>query len=249
MTTAELIQSTKSAFDWTRNNLGPAYDINMITDGVATFFGNPNLPVPSKFHLSVRRFSSMKTTLSMGCKTRTIDSAFPISTMRSWIHLDWCGWFSCPLLRMLGYNKCDCYIRRWKDIPLFICGGDVCTTINVCIISPWRHASFSVQEDKGILGKLSLPETQLTVGAIAAFQVHNMHHFVLGLSNTANQRTTPCIVMNGSMPTFYKTNNSVILVRAVERAQYRTHPTTVHKLTPPVERLRLVPGWYEVAQQ
>ena len=58
----------------------------------------------------------------------------------------------------------------------------------------------------------------------------------------------PC-VMNGSMNTFYKTNVSAVLVRAVERAQYRTHPTTLHKLTPPVERLRLVPGRYEVAQQ
>ena len=109
MTTAELVRSTKSAFDWTRNSLG-AYNINMVTDGVATFFGNPDLPVPSKFHLSVRRFSSTKTTLSMSCKTRTIDSAFPISTMRRWIHLDWWGWFSCHLLRMLGYNERDCYI-------------------------------------------------------------------------------------------------------------------------------------------
>lgn len=90
---------------------------------------------------------------------------------------------------------------------------------------------FSCRRTKGILDKLSQPETQLTAGAIAAFQVHNMHHFMLGLS------------------TLYKTNVSAVLVRAVERAQYRTHPTTVHKLTPPVERLRLVPGRYEVAQQ
>lgn len=94
------------------------------------------------------------------------------------------------------------------------------------------------------MGRLSQPESYLIAGAIAAFQAHNMmHRFMLGLPNNANQRTTPpgIVMLNGSVPAFYQPK--LILqrlgcsVRAVERARYFGHPTTVHKLKLFVERL------------
>ena len=44
--TALNIQSAKSGSDWTRNEL-EAYNIKIVMDEVAAFFGNPNLPPPS----------------------------------------------------------------------------------------------------------------------------------------------------------------------------------------------------------
>ena len=99
----------------------------------------------------------------------------------------------------------------------------MCSAIDACIIGPDQRIILLVQEDKRYLRQT---EPVSSSGAIAAFQAHNIHQFMLSLSNTVNQRTTPGIVKNGSMPTYYKVNVSAALVRAVGRPQCPTHPIT-----------------------
>ena len=43
---AGIVRSAKSGSDWTRNELR-AFNIQTVTDNVATFFGSPELPPPS----------------------------------------------------------------------------------------------------------------------------------------------------------------------------------------------------------
>ncbi|KAF8969914.1 hypothetical protein BDZ97DRAFT_1596519, partial [Flammula alnicola] len=43
---ANIIRSAKSGSDWTMNEL-LAYNIHVVDEDVATFFGHPNLPAPT----------------------------------------------------------------------------------------------------------------------------------------------------------------------------------------------------------
>ncbi|KIL62419.1 hypothetical protein M378DRAFT_165789 [Amanita muscaria Koide BX008] len=228
---ANLIRSPKSGSNWTRNDLR-AYNIVVVPETVATFFGNANLP-PSTINPAIFAhavypaaglpkdeclfFDFMEEAMMMppGEETAVND-------------------FVAHLLGLLGYDEPDRYIRTRKDIRLFICSANTCAKTDVCVISRTsRFPLLLVQEDKQSLEGKD-PEPQLIAMAIAAFQSCNHRLSTAGLP-TLNDAVIPGITMVGTAPTFYKVYITTALVYAVETGEYPAQATTVHKLIPPVQ--------------
>jgi hypothetical protein len=227
---AQTIRSAKSGSEWTRNELR-AYNIQVVADNVATFFGNPDLP-----RLSVRQ-------------AILVNEDYPIDGLpdkddRLFFDLMKCAMstvfaeesavddFAAHLFRMLGYDEPDRFIRQRKDIPLFMCGSRVHAKTDVCIISRNLEFILLVQEDKRYQEDTN-PEMQLIAEAIAAFQYNNLRLSRIGLP-VLHQKTIPGITMIGTTPTFYKIGVTIALIQAVETAAYPSEATIVHKLVPPV---------------
>jgi hypothetical protein len=234
---AHITRSAKSGPDWTWNELR-AYNIRIVTDNVATFFGNPDLPRPSvrqailtNEHYPINGLPDKDDRLFFDLMKHAM---LIVPEQESAVDD-----FTAHLLKMLGYDEPDRVVRQRVDIPLFICGSRVPTKTDLCVINRGLNdIVLLVQEDKRHLDQLD-PEPQLIAEAIATFQRNNMRLSRMGLP-TSNHMTIPGITIIGTAPTFFKISITTALVEAVEMGSYPDEATIVHKLVPPVPRLELL---------
>ena len=234
---AHITRAAKSGPDWTWNELG-AYNIRIVTDNVATFFGNPDLPQPSvrqailiNEHYPIDGLPDKDDRLFFDLMEHAM---LTIPEQESTVDD-----FMAHLLKLLGYDEPDCVIHQWVGIPLFICGSRVPTKADLCVVrGGLDEIVLLVQEDKRHLDQLD-PEPQLIAEAIATFQRNNMRLSRMGLP-MSNQMTIPGITVIGTAPTFFKISITSALVEAVETGSYPYEATIVHKLVPPVPRLDLL---------
>jgi hypothetical protein len=236
---ANLIRSVKAGSDWTETELC-AYNIEVVSENVATFFGNADLPPPTT---SIRPvILAYETYPAAGLPTdewddhalfRCLEKAMNItpgenSTVVAFAHL---------LLILLKYNSSEHCLQLRMDIPLYICSANTLTHTDICLVEyPTQRNVLLFQEDKRHL-EGNDPEPQLIAEAIAAFQYHNHRLSALGLP-TVNAAVIPGITMVRTAPTFYKIDVNTALVEAVELGEYPLQTTIVHKLIPPVQVLK-----------
>ena len=232
---ANLIRSVKPGSDWTKNDLR-AYNIKVVPENIAAFFGNANLPPPTISPAILAH--EMYPTAGLPTDDRLffdlLDevSAPPAESEKSAVDD-----FAVHLLRLLGYMESNRYFRTQKNIPLFMCSADTHAKADMCIMDRTSGILFLLQEDAQFLDiKGKDPEPQLIAGAIATFQSYSHRLSTLGLP-TVNTVVIPGITMFGSAPTFYKIKISRTLVEAVELGKYPTQTTIVCKLIPPVQVL------------
>ena len=233
---ANLIRSVKPGSDWTKNYLR-AYNIKVVPENVAAFFGNADLPPPTISPAILAHETYPDAGLPRDDRL-FFDLLYevmarPVESEKSSAVDD----FAVHLLRLLGYVEPNRYFRTQKNIPLFMCSADTHAKADMCIMDRTSGILFLLQEDSQFLdieGKD--PEPQLIAGAIATFQSYSHRLSTLGLP-TVNTAIIPGITMFGTAPTFYKIKISRTLVEAVELGKYPTQTTIVHKLIPPVQVL------------
>jgi hypothetical protein len=231
---ASLTRSAKSGSDWGRNDLR-AYNIKVVTQDAATFFGNPQLP-PTTISPAILNNLQHPVGVPVSREDRRffslLDAAMAIPPGEESAVDD----FAAHLLYILGYDEPDRVIRQHKDIPFYICGYHSLAKADVCVMDQTAQGILLlVQEDKRYLEQAD-PEAQLVAQAIAAFQI-NSRHLVDNMGHPALQQATiPGISMVGTVPTFYKAHITATLVDAVETGQYPPRATIIHRFRPPVVR-------------
>ena len=230
---ANIIRSPKHGRDWTKNDLR-AFNIEVVSENVATFFENADLPPPniSPSILAHETYPAAGLPTDDRLFFDLLDEVMhPCPVEKSAVDD-----FAVHLLRLLGYAEPNRYFVTQKDIPLHMCSDYTYTKPNVCVVDQTsRSVRLLLQEDEGCL-EGNDPEPQLIAGAIAAFQSHNFHLYSLGLP-TAITAVIPGITMVGTAPTFYKISVNTTLVEAVRLGEYPVQTTTVRKLIPPVQKL------------
>jgi hypothetical protein len=193
---ANLIRSVKAGSDWTETELC-AYNIEVISENVATFFGNVDLPSPTTTIRPV--ILAYETYPAAGLPTdewndhsffRYLEDAMDIPPEEN----SRVALFAHHLLKLLKYGSSESYLQFRREIPLYICSANTLAQTDVCLIEyPTKRNILIVQEDKRYL-EGNDPEPQLIAEAIAAFQFHNHRLSALGLP-TVNAAVIPGITM------------------------------------------------------
>lgn len=226
---ANLIRSAKPASAWNKNDLR-AYNIQVVPETVATFFGNTNLPpsLTSPANLAHDVYPDIGLLTDDELFSDYLDYAMRSPGMRQRSI-----YFILCLLGLLRYNTPNRCILLHKHLPLFMCSTKTLAKPDYSVIDHASRNILLVLEDrKHLEGKD--PGPHLIAEAIAAFQFNNRRLSAAGLP-TVNAAVMPGITMVGTAPTFYKIDLTTTLVEAVELGKYPTQTTTVHKLTPPVQ--------------
>ncbi|KIM92408.1 hypothetical protein PILCRDRAFT_810464 [Piloderma croceum F 1598] len=214
---ANLIRSSKSGHDWTINDL-MAYNISIVQQNTATFFGQATLPLPAQHPDLLNRLMADEMVDDDSYQVvRYMDLAMdPVPGEESAV-----GDFAMQLLRMMGYASRTLRrdLRSRKDISLFICREWWHAKTDVCVMDRSSYLLL-VQEDKRHLETVD-PEPQLIAEAIAA---------PLDIKIMAG------ITMTGTAPTFFKIPVTLELIKAVQRGEYPATPTVVAMHRPNVPR-------------
>ena len=175
-----LIHSAKSGNDWTEKDLR-AYNIQINCEDVATFFGDPDLPLPDVDEeiLTTLEEKDMLSTPNARL-IRLLDRAMvPAPDREESAVRD----FASQLFVILGYKGWDIMIRTRKSIPYLICGEWRVTEADLCLIDYLKDDAIIlvVQEDKRLRSEdLPDPRPQLIGKAIAAFHNDNNRRLALG---------------------------------------------------------------------
>jgi hypothetical protein len=180
---ANLIRSAKPGSDWTQCDLD-AYNVHVIVQDAAAFFGIPFLPEPQ---VPAEILSTQEADDLMGSKhaglVDLLDVAMlpPVNASEESAVVD----FAVELFRLVGYVGGRRCARTRMDLPLPICGETKHAKTDVCIINYFRNQILLVvQEDKhyAVLGgTFSDTEAQLIAEAIAAFVYNNEMRRINGL--------------------------------------------------------------------
>jgi len=228
---ASLIRSSKSGHDWTINDL-MAYNISIVQQNTATFFGQAALPLPAQHPDLLNRLTADEMVDDDSYQVvRYMDLAMdPVPGEESAVDD-----FAMQLLRMMGYasRTLGRDLRSRKDIPLFICGEWWHAKTDVCVMDRSSYLLL-VQEDKRHLETVD-PEPQLIAKAIAAVQSNNRTRNLSGLE-PLNIKVMAGITMTGTSPTFFKIPVTLELIEAVQRGEYPATPTVVAMHRPNVSR-------------
>lgn len=178
--TASIRRSAKSGSDWTQAELD-AYNITIVSEDAATFFGLPVLPQP---HVDQELLDTQEAANMAADKNaeliNLLDLAMVSSSEDSAVDD-----FAVELFKVLGYVRRHRVARTRKDIPLLICGEWRHAIADVCIVDRKQNEIvLLVQEDKRFGGSetiLSDAQAQLIAEAIAAFSHNNLLRAEAGL--------------------------------------------------------------------
>jgi hypothetical protein len=175
-----LIRSAKPGNDWTENELR-AYNIQIQCEDVATFFGDPNLPLPEVDEeiLTTLEAKDMSSTPNATLIHLLDHAMIPAPDGEESAIRD----FAFQLFDTLGYMGGNIITRTRKSIPYLICGEWRVTMTDVCLIDCLQDDDIIlvVQEDKRFHSEdLPDPRAQLIGEAIAAFHYDNNRRLAAG---------------------------------------------------------------------
>jgi len=219
---ASLIRSAKSGNDWTDDDL-TAYNITILSLNSDEFFLAPDPPLD---HINPAILNSplcdKNPTMSdaaagylgyLGLATRPTEGCFTID-------------FTAETLRLLGFNEHSAVVFSYFTIPLTICGeADHVAQADVCLLYT-SALSLLVLIKSRTLTNGANAEAQVVAEAVAAFQFNNKQRRDHGL-NYLDVMTIPCIIMDGTRPTFYLVPVTAELNNAVITGQYPATQTQV----------------------
>ena len=177
---ANLIRSAKSGSVWTQAELD-AYNITIVSENAATFFGLTVLPQPHIDQELLDNQDAANMTADKNAELiNLLDLAMVPSEEESAV-VD----FAVELFKALGYVRRHRVARTRKDIPLLICGEWRHANADVCIVDrSQNNIVLLVQEDKRFGGSettRSDAQAQLIAEAIAAFSHNNLLRVEAGL--------------------------------------------------------------------
>ncbi|KAI6131821.1 hypothetical protein EV401DRAFT_2193535 [Pisolithus croceorrhizus] len=236
---AQMLRTAKSGNDRTINELN-AYNIKVIYEDTATFFGTPHLPAPT---INPNVMTTLECDDAPDDDTyriiRMLDLARSTRPAQESVVDD----FTVILLRALGYEPRGRILRARRDLPLVICGENRQARADVALIDE-DEIILLVQENKQHFSETEGdPQPQLIAEAIATFALNNRRRVLsLGLP-TLSSKILASITMMGTCPIFYKIEVTGELVKAVAGGIYPTTQTIVHAHIPAVPRHRL--HWIE----
>ena len=170
---ANLIRSAKSAMKWTNRDL-LAYNIHLVQEDQATFFGKKDLPLPQVDPelLQVEHYANM-----VALPNRRLMSAVDSVMMKEESAI---LPFLLHLVNMVGYDTTgNRILSRRNKIPLVISGKRKYPVIDFCL---WDNTQKTIdllfQEDKHFRTSNSAdeqycPEARLILKALLAFRNNN----------------------------------------------------------------------------
>ncbi|KAF9470903.1 hypothetical protein BDN70DRAFT_939343 [Pholiota conissans] len=231
---ANLVRSAKSGSNWTQAELD-AYNITVISQDAATFFGVPHLP---QLHVSQELLAKESAIDMVDDKNaeliNLLDLAMGPSSEDSAVDD-----FAVELFKMLAYVRRHRIARTGKDIPLLICGEWKHAKADVCILDREQNdIMLLLLEDKRFgQGELSSTdaEAQLIAMSIAAFSRNNRCRVDTGLPEHRS-KVIPGIVMVRTAPVFYKTEVISDLEYNIRHGLYPPNVTVVARHLPTVPR-------------
>lgn len=202
---ANIIRSTKSANDWSTNELF-AYNITIQRQDVVNFFGRE---LGSINHLDSNLFSSADPTIAVD---------FSKETYRFLAYLDLAsranagqenaiGDLVRSILEVTGFDQISMILRTQYDIPFTICGDShQAARSDVCLVHLNSMVLLVIQVDKTAFSS-SDPEPQIIAEVIATFQHNNrkrtdldLPHLDMIYSMHYNGGNTAILLPNPSYP-------------------------------------------------
>jgi len=167
---ANLNRSAKSSSDWNEYDLD-AYNIKIQPEDRATFFGDPNLPLPviDEEILTTLKAENMLSDQNAGLIHLLDLAMLPVPAGESVVDD-----FTVELLKQLSYVKRNRIAHTRKEIPYLICGEWRHAKPDICLLDPLKNdILLLVQEDKHLRPDPCDPRSQLIAEAIAAFDYNN----------------------------------------------------------------------------
>ncbi|TFK45692.1 hypothetical protein OE88DRAFT_1688800, partial [Heliocybe sulcata] len=231
---ANVLRRPKSSTDWNVTDL-VAYNIRIIYQDAATFFGAPDLPLP---HVHDEIITALDAAPAQNDDAyillRTMHLAMSPREQSAVVD------FVAQLFKVIGYTGGDVgrVVRTRKHLPFYICGEQKHAHADVCLLDDWDNILLVVQENKWHMDGRGDPEAQLIADAIAAFQSNTKERRrKFGQEAPASKpKVIPGLTITGTMPTFYKVPVTPDLVRAVQFGEYPTQETVVCAHVPALPR-------------
>jgi hypothetical protein len=223
---------SKMGRKWTQDDL-LAYNIKVVHEDLETFFGVMNLPPPNIENdpLAAQRIA-FKTDYFISLMLSDINNPMLPDNRASST-----ATFASDLLdfNLLGYAAVEPerYTLLWPNLSYLETQGRP-PQPDICVVDSTRTVLLVARVDRHSHG--SDPEPRLISDAIAAFHNSNIMRVKrLGI-DPITSKIMPGIVMDGTMPTFYKVPITPELVTAVESGKKPDQETIVHVYRPEVRR-------------
>ena len=236
--TAHKSRPSKMGRKWTQDDI-IAYNITVVYQDLMTFFGMTNLPSPdvNKAALTAQDFQDPATAND----EETLRMLYSMDRMTDPDNLYRAPATICfvdNLFNVLHYGTME--QSRFSMFP--VSGPQLCYIANqgrppqmdICIMNRSDVISLVVKVNRHSRG--FDPEPRLISDAIGAFHNDNLMRVTRLGTNPLTSMVMPGIVMDGSMPTFYKIPITAELVEAVEAGKQPEEETVVHAYRPEVPR-------------
>jgi hypothetical protein len=230
---AQLLRTAKSGNDWTANELR-AYNITVVPQNKELFFGTIDFPDPAE--PSLAGFITAETWQDASDKnTRQLLQYLDLAMNPKIGQEAAVDNLVAELLRGLDYDDENRIVFIRHAIPFLICGENLVTQTDVCIIDDKNQILLLLQEDKRSTS-MKDPEPQVIAEAIAAFALNNRKRergLHLPLRNSIMY---PCLTMVGTLPIFYKITVTAALSQAVQSGCFPEVGTRVLRYIPALPR-------------
>jgi hypothetical protein len=226
---ANLLRTAKSASNWSEMDLH-AYNITIVPQNKAQFFGTNDLPYPTEpSMLNFMTNESQETATDK--KTKQLlqylyMAIYPRAGEEAAVEN-----FAAELLRALEYDDSDRIVFIRHGMPFVICMETLVAQTDVCVMDD--EILLLLQEDKS-----TNAEPQVIAEAIAAFAMNNMtRKYLLNPSlQPRDSMTFPALTMQRTTPTFYKITVTSALSMAVQAGIYPETETRVLRYIPALPR-------------
>lgn len=217
-----LIRSAKLGSDWTEYELA-AYNITVVCQTKAEFFGVNDLPLPSQ--PTVVAFMTTKNRWNAPDEaTRKLLHFLDLALNPRAGDEEAVENFVAKLLEKLEYDSVGRIIFFRRSIPLYICGVNSVVHLDICLLND-DEILLLVLHRKQVLDDT---EPQIIAAAIAAYAMNNK--FRRGAPLPAI--TFPAITLAVTDFTFYKITVTAELSTAVQQGVYPATQTQVLKYIP-----------------
>lgn len=227
---AQLLRTSKSARDWTANELY-AYNITVVPQNKEAFFDTTDFTEPSLpgFMVAETRQDARDK------RTRQLLHYLELAMDPKSGHETAVVNFAAELLKSLKYDDEDSIVFTQRTIPFLTCGKNSVAQIDVCVIDEDGMIMLLLQEDKR-LTNMNDPEAQVIAAAIATYAFNNRKR-ERDLNLPGHKAIIlPCLTMTGSTPVFYQILISGSLLKAVQTGTYPETETRVHRFIPALPR-------------
>ena len=215
---------------WTQDDV-IAYKIKVIYQDLTTFFGVTDLPPPD--------VASDALTAQVIATTNDYWTCAMLGQMKRVTNPDNRGPATIDFVRELFnvINYPDVTKGRFMMLRprlRYMASQGRPPEVDICLIDESDAILLVVKADRHSRG--FDPEPRLISDAIAAFHNDNIMRVKHLGTNPLTSKVMPGIVMDGTMPTFYKIPITPELVTAIEAGEQPEHETVVHAYLPEVPR-------------
>jgi hypothetical protein len=222
---------------WTQDDV-LAYKIKVVHQDLRTFFGITNLPAPDVENDALtaqdRATATDRRTCGMLWHMNDVDHVDDMDRAMGTHNREPATTdFVTVLFDVIRYPTVARSVMMRHRLR-YLAGRGMYPQVDVCILDDTRSVLLVVKVDSHLRG--SDPEPRLISAAIAAFHNDNIGRVEHLGADPLTSKVMPGMVMDGTMPTFYKIPITPELVTAVESGEQPDQETVVHVYRPEVPR-------------